>query len=102
MSISETGLNILENSKNTLGIYVHIPFCNSKCAYCSFVSMVANEADKKRYFSDLISEIKMQSKNYRAYYSVSSIYIGGGTPSSLDYYYISNISIFLLFSKDAT
>ena len=92
MSISELGLNIDENSsKNSLSIYVHIPFCSSKCAYCSFVSMVASEDDKKRYFNALITEIKMQAKLYRSHYTVSSIYIGGGTPSSLDYYYIRDL-----------
>lgn len=92
MSISELGLNINDNSlKRSLSIYVHIPFCSSKCKYCSFVSMKATEADKKRYFEDLVAEIKMQAVKYRSIYSVSSIYIGGGTPSSLDYYYIRDL-----------
>ena len=92
MSISELGLNINENSsKRSLSIYVHIPFCSSKCAYCSFVSMVANEDDKKRYFEDLVTEIKIQAAKYRSIYTVSSIYIGGGTPSCLDYYYIRDL-----------
>lgn len=92
MSISELGLNIDENSaKRSLSIYVHIPFCSSKCAYCSFVSMIASDDDKKRYFEDLVSEIKLQAQKYRSIYSVSSIYIGGGTPSSLDYYYIRDL-----------
>ena len=92
MSISELSLNIDENSaKKSLSIYVHIPFCTSKCAYCSFVSMVASEEDKKRYFNDLVSEIKIHASKYRGIYSVSSIYIGGGTPSSLDYYYIRDL-----------
>lgn len=91
MSINEFNLNISESSKRTLSIYVHIPFCNSKCAYCSFVSMVANEEDKKRYFNALINEIKLQAKKYRGIYSVSSIYIGGGTPTSLDYYYVRDL-----------
>ena len=91
MSINEFNLNISESSKRTLSIYVHIPFCNSKCAYCSFVSMVANEEDKKRYFNALVNEIKLQSKKYRGIYSVSSIYIGGGTPTSLDYYYVRDL-----------
>ena len=92
MSISELGLDINENStKHSLSIYVHIPFCSSKCAYCSFVSMVANEDDKKRYFEDLVTEIKIQAAKYRSIYTVSSIYIGGGTPSCLDYYYIRDL-----------
>lgn len=91
MSINELNLGITEGSKKNLSIYVHIPFCNSKCAYCSFVSMVGSEDDKKRYFNDIVSEIKMQAKNYSPYYSVSSIYIGGGTPSCFDYYYIRDL-----------
>lgn len=91
MAINETSINITDNGKNSLSIYVHIPFCNSKCEYCSFVSMVAGDEDKKRYFNDLVTEIKLQSKNYRQFYSVSSIYIGGGTPSCLDYYYIRDL-----------
>lgn len=91
MSINEFNLNISETSKKTLSIYVHIPFCNSKCSYCSFVSMVAPEEDKKRYFNALINEIKLQAKKYRSIYSVTSIYIGGGTPSCLDYYYVRDL-----------
>lgn len=92
MSISEFGLSLDKNSaKRSLSIYVHIPFCSSKCKYCSFVSMKATDSDKKRYFDDLVSEIKMQAAKYRSIYTVSSIYIGGGTPSSLDYYYIRDL-----------
>ena len=91
MAINKMGLNILEKEKHSLSLYIHIPFCNSKCEYCAFNSMVANAADKKRYFNDLILEIKMQSQLYRQYYSVSSIYIGGGTPSRLDNYYIRDL-----------
>ena len=92
MSINELHLNLTDNSaKRTLSIYVHIPFCNSKCNYCAFVSMVGSEDDKKRYFNDLITEIKLQAKKYSSVYTVSSIYIGGGTPSCLDYYYIRDL-----------
>ena len=91
MSISELGLSINEGSKNSLSIYVHIPFCNSKCAYCSFVSMVGTDEDKKRYFESLMNEIKIKSKQYRNFYTVASIYIGGGTPSCLDNYYIRDL-----------
>ena len=91
MSISNLGLSIFDNNKECLGIYIHIPFCNSKCKYCAFVSMVASEDDKKRYFVDLLNEIKIQASKYSKSYSVSSIYIGGGTPSCLDYYYIRDL-----------
>ena len=91
MSINDLGLSIYDSGRKSLSIYVHIPFCNSKCKYCAFVSMVAGEDDKKRYFVDLLNEIKFQAKKYSKYYSVSSIYIGGGTPSCLDYYYIRDL-----------
>ena len=91
MSINNLGLSILDSNKESLGIYIHIPFCVSKCKYCAFVSMVADEDDKKRYFVDLLNEIKLQAKQYSKHYSVSSIYIGGGTPSCLDYYYVRDL-----------
>lgn len=91
MSINEIGVNLIDNGKNTLSLYIHIPFCTSKCSYCAFISMVANDDDKKRYFKCLMEEIKLQSKKYRPHYSISSIYIGGGTPSCLDYYYIRDL-----------
>ena len=95
MSINQLTLNISENAKNSLSIYVHIPFCNSKCSYCSFVSMVASEEDKRKYFNDLLAEIKLKSKEYRSFYTVTSIYIGGGTPSCLDYYYVRDLLSFI-------
>ncbi len=91
MSINQLGLNVTESAKNTLGIYVHIPFCTSKCTYCSFVSMVGSEEEKKRYFESLMTEIKIKSKQYRGFYTVHSVYIGGGTPSCLDNYYIRDL-----------
>lgn len=92
MSINKVGLSITETSgKKSLSIYIHIPFCGSKCAYCSFVSVVGSPEDKKRYFAALLTEISIQSKKYREFYSVSSIYIGGGTPSCMDYYLIRDL-----------
>ena len=53
--------------------------------------MVASNDDKKRYFLSLLNEIKIQSKKYRDFYAISSIYIGGGTPSCLDNFYIRDL-----------
>ena len=91
MAISRIGLNVVEGNKNELSLYIHIPFCNSKCEYCAFTSMVGSAADKKRYFSDLIAELKIQTVKARKNCSVSTVYIGGGTPSSMDYYYIRDL-----------
>lgn len=63
-----------------IGIYIHIPFCNSKCSYCDFSSFVADEDLKKSYVEALILEISSK-KDLRP---VDSIYMGGGTPSCLE------------------
>lgn len=91
MSINEMGVKVSTNDKQTLSLYIHIPFCNSKCNYCSFVSSVAPDSVKTAYMSTLSHEIKMQAKVYAPIYSVSSIYIGGGTPSCLDNFCIKDL-----------
>ncbi|MDE6263565.1 MAG: radical SAM protein, partial [Paramuribaculum sp.] len=61
------------------GIYVHIPFCHSKCAYCDFYSMpLRNEAD---FVDSLTNEYSSRKKELTE--DVSTIYLGGGTPSCL-------------------
>ncbi len=69
------------------GIYIHIPFCKKKCKYCDFVSFCCDENDYKRYFNSLIKEIQ----NCLIKKKVSTIYIGGGTPSLVDSKYICQI-----------
>ena len=72
-----------------IGVYVHIPFCKQKCYYCDFVSFANHEAIQKEYFKELKNEIKVFfSKNE---YEISTIYIGGGTPSFVDSSYIKEI-----------
>ena len=66
-------------------IYVHIPFCDSKCLYCNFVSGIYSEEIKQQYFLKLNKEIEY---NANKKYIVTSIYIGGGTPSSIDSKYV--------------
>ena len=65
-----------------ISIYVHIPFCNSKCYYCSFSSSVEKETTKEKYFKALQNEIKFNSKNFKNRI-VKTIYFGGGTPSAV-------------------
>lgn len=69
--------------RKQLSLYIHIPFCNSKCNYCAFVSQVASDEMKEQYVDALVKEIVMRSKTYGANREVTTIYIGGGTPSSL-------------------
>ena len=73
---------------NELGIYIHIPFCKQKCYYCDFVSYSNKCSEVKEYIESLIKEIEeFDFSNYK----VTSIYIGGGTPSYIDSIYIVEI-----------
>lgn len=63
------------------GIYIHTPFCKSKCAYCNFFS-IASESKINDYVEALKKEIVLR-KNYLGGETVKTIYFGGGTPSLL-------------------
>lgn len=75
---------------NELGIYIHIPFCIKKCDYCDFVSVKLNDGLIEEYINDLIKEIEIYSKLISKYV-IDSIFIGGGTPSSIDSKFIGKI-----------
>ena len=68
--------------KKQLELYLHIPFCVRKCAYCDFLSSPADELTKDQYVKALIREIKSHNQQYTDY-TVTTIFIGGGTPSIL-------------------
>lgn len=61
-------------------IYIHIPFCKSICSYCDFCKIYYNEKIVDNYLDELEKEIKKNYKNE----IMKTIYIGGGTPSSLN------------------
>lgn len=71
-----------------LGIYIHIPFCKSKCSYCDFTSFANKEKKVEKYIECLKKEIE---KNKEDNYIVDTIYIGGGTPSFIESKYIKEI-----------
>ncbi|MDE6643777.1 MAG: radical SAM family heme chaperone HemW [Muribaculaceae bacterium] len=62
-------------------LYIHIPFCHSKCAYCDFYSSARRPVDADDYIDALITEFKLRYSEISNY---PTIYIGGGTPSSLN------------------
>lgn len=68
---------------NEISLYVHIPFCVKKCDYCDFLSGAYDDAIQKRYVNSLCKEIAYMGQQLQSV-AVSSIYIGGGTPSWLD------------------
>lgn len=72
-------------------LYLHIPFCKSKCAYCDFNSYACHDqAVILRYLTALNQEITLASKRF-AYAKIDTVYIGGGTPSALDERQITSV-----------
>lgn len=72
-------------------LYLHIPFCKSKCAYCDFNSYACkDEALILRYLTALNHEISLAGKRF-AKAKIDTAYIGGGTPSALDENKISSV-----------
>jgi len=86
MDLKRTEKNQKEPSRGTLtmskriGIYIHIPFCISKCAYCDFYSLPAGEKLMKRYHQALTRQLIEAAPSLDRYY-VDTVYFGGGTPS---------------------
>lgn len=76
-----------------VGLYIHIPFCKQKCEYCDFYSVANKDELIPQYVQSLLNEIKgvSNSKNLDFIPVVTTIYIGGGTPSYLKSNFISQI-----------
>ncbi len=70
---------------NELGIYIHIPFCKSKCYYCDFTSYTDKQCKIEEYIENVIKEMAEYNFNF---YNITTIYIGGGTPSYIEEKYI--------------
>lgn len=69
-----------------VSLYFHIPFCKTKCAYCDFDSEVTSEIYQNDYIDSIIKEIDISYNKYNLENRiVKTIYIGGGTPTSLSY-----------------
>ncbi len=69
--------------EKTLGLYLHIPFCKSKCRYCDFCSFPHRDAETvEAYCRALESEIVEYGERFGAY-TVNTVYFGGGTPTFL-------------------
>ena len=67
-----------------LGVYIHIPFCKRKCYYCDFISFGNKEELVQKYINALADEIVESAKQINREYEITTIYIGGGTPSFID------------------
>ena len=73
-----------------LGVYVHIPFCVRKCYYCDFVSYSNKFEMQDEYIKKLIEEIE-DNKELLKNNEITTIYIGGGTPSSIKPELVKNV-----------
>ena len=70
------------------GIYIHIPFCKSKCTYCDFASFPKEIGKTESYFACLYREIEGRAKQLENKV-FDTVYIGGGTPSIVPSKYIA-------------
>lgn len=87
MTVAENEAAIIDKSReNSFSLYISIPFCPTRCSYCSFVSH-SNEQAKKlmpEYVDKLCQEIKYTGEQIRKYsMRLESVYYGGGTPTTL-------------------
>lgn len=88
----------MENKE--IGIYVHIPFCKRKCDYCDFMSYINKDSKIEEYIESVKKEIELQKIKSE----ITTVYIGGGTPSYIDSKYIKEIMAEILkknVSKDS-
>ncbi|PHV71510.1 coproporphyrinogen III oxidase [Sporanaerobium hydrogeniformans] len=65
-----------------IGLYIHIPFCHSKCYYCDFLSFPRQDMQAP-YVEALIAELQAVGKKLGKVYTLQSVFIGGGTPTVL-------------------
>ena len=70
-----------------IGVYVHIPFCKQKCYYCDFVSYCQKDSIIEEYVNAVKKEIRLQNIQL----PITTVYIGGGTPSYIESDYIREI-----------
>lgn len=75
---------MVSNPNDTIGIYVHIPFCISKCPYCDFYSVEkAPENLFDEFLAALVTEIRLAAGDWQGSRRIDTLYFGGGTPSLL-------------------
>ncbi|MGO1469537.1 MAG: coproporphyrinogen dehydrogenase HemZ [Tissierella sp.] len=84
--------HLYPRDKEKFSLYINIPFCPSKCSYCSFPSfkIEGNEAIVEKYIDTLILEIESTKDTFKNR-KLNTIYIGGGTPTSLEIHQLERI-----------
>lgn len=74
----------MEAGVEMFGLYIHIPFCVKKCNYCDFNSFKLDKDLKNRFLQDLKKEMKLYKEELENEAEITSIFLGGGTPSILN------------------
>ena len=72
----------MKTADKPLGLYIHIPFCKSKCVYCDFYSLPSRE-DRMDAYTDALCAHLTETAPFSAGHAVDTVYFGGGTPSYL-------------------
>ncbi|VAX30919.1 Hypothetical radical SAM family enzyme in heat shock gene cluster, similarity with CPO of BS HemN-type [hydrothermal vent metagenome] len=76
---------------NSLGLYIHIPYCLHKCGYCDFNSHKINPEEMDSYVAALLLEMEHYSRNLTKDKQIVTIFLGGGTPTTLDIHLLEEI-----------
>ncbi|QQY80458.1 oxygen-independent coproporphyrinogen-3 oxidase [Keratinibaculum paraultunense] len=84
-----------------IGIYIHIPFCISKCYYCDFISYTKSNEEVTKYIDFLLMEMELY-KDILKNYNIKTLFIGGGTPSCIDERYIFKILDYIYKNYNAS
>lgn len=98
MSFFSSLLSVSGGGSPPLGLYVHIPFCLSRCGYCAFVSGVYDRDAADRYLIVLENEVSSRSI-FSSTRRPSTLFIGGGTPSALSVEQLERLLAFLPFPE---
>ncbi len=80
MEVSESD-NVNGTTEAPCGLYVHIPFCDSKCGYCDFYSVALKDRETKPLVDALVKELSARTAELK--HSITTVFVGGGTPTTL-------------------
>ena len=76
---------------NSLGLYIHIPYCLHKCGYCDFNSHKINTEEMESYVTALLREMEHYSQGSAGERKIATIFLGGGTPTTLPIHWLEKI-----------
>ena len=81
----------MKMKKQPLGLYIHIPYCIHKCGYCDFNSHPIKQDEMDHYIDALVVEMKHYAKIYTNTNIIKTIFLGGGTPTTLNPFQLERI-----------